>query len=648
MSVNDKKDYLKKQIQDYLENKHGLNVQKNFKCLNPAHDDKNPSMSLNKQAYNVKCFSCGETYDIFDLIGLDYNINDFMGQLNKACEIYGIEQVIYNQNQQVRPQAMGKSKVKPIEAKPDNFNYKKYLDKARANIDDCTYLEDRGISKELTAKYGIGYDPNFNISTGGQEWQAVIIPTSTNSFIARNIKADTESKFKVRAKGKRIPFNLEALKQNDRPIYIVEGEIDALSVLEVGGIAIGLGGDNNQARLVEAIKKSGNQAPLIVAFDNDKSGQEQGQNLLSKLKEMGAPAYMLNPYGNYNDPNDYLIADRQAFKESIESQEQVISEVYQLELEKIRNDYIGTNSVSSYIQDFINGIGDGVNTSYVPTGFLNFDKLLDGGLYAGLYVVGAISSLGKTTLVMQAADQIAQLGQDVLIFSLEMARYELMSKSISRQTYLIAKENKIDTRNAKTARGITTARNYQKYNRTEKDLIKKATEKYSNYANNLFISEGIGDIGVKEIKEIVERHIKITGNRPVIVIDYLQILAPYDIRATDKQNTDKAVLELKRLSRDYKIPVLAISSLNRNSYSQEISMSAFKESGAIEYGSDVLIGLQLVTGDEKRTEKAIDKASAKDIRRIQAKILKNRNGRPRTSQEFDFYTLFNYFKESDN
>lgn len=357
---------------------------------------------------------------------------------------------------------------------------------------------------------------------------------------------------------------------------------------------------------------------------------------------------MINPYGQYNDPNDYLIADRRAFKESIESQEQVISEVYQLELEKIRNDYIGTNSVSSYIQDFINGIGDEVNTSYIPTGFTKFDKLLDGGLYAGLYIVGAISSLGKTTVVMQIADQIAQQGQDVLIFSLEMARYELMSKSISRQTYLLAKENKIDTRNAKTARAITTARNYPKYNRTEKDLIKKATETYSDYSNNLFINEGIGDIGVREIKEIVEKHIRITGNRPVIVIDYLQILAPYDVRATDKQNTDKAVLELKRLSRDYKIPVLAISSLNRESYTKEISMSAFKESGAIEYGSDVLIGLQLVTGDEKRNEKLIDKVNSKDIRQIQAKILKNRNGRPRTSQEFDFYTLFNYFKESDN
>ena len=56
---------------------------------------------------------------------------------------------------------------------------------------------------------------------------------------------------------------------------------------------------------------------------------------------------------------------------------------------------------------------------------------------------------------------------------------------------------------------------------------------------------------------------------------------------------DKAVLELKRISRDFKLPVIAVSSLNRMSYGQRISMEAFKESGAIEYSSDVLIGLQL-------------------------------------------------------
>lgn len=647
MNFEEKKDYIREQIQNYLETRHNINTRKNFKCLNPAHDDKNPSMSLNKKANNVKCFSCGATYDIFDLIGLDYGINDFIGQFNQACNLYGVEPVIKNQSNPTPKQAIGKSKRQPIDIKTDDFDYKTYLDKARANINDCTYLEDRGISKELIIKYGIGYDPNFNISTGSQEWQAVIIPTSASSFIARNIKADTDSKFKVRAKGKRIPFNLEALSQSDRPIYIVEGEIDALSILEVGGIAIGLGGDNNQTRLIDAIKEAGSQAPLIVAFDNDKSGQEQGQNLLDKLKEIGAPAYMLNPYGNYNDPNDYLVADRQAFKESIKEQEETILAINEIEKERLKNEYIRANSTASHLQSFINGIGDEANTAYIPTGFSKLDELLNGGLYEGLYIVGAISSLGKTTLVLQIADQIAQQGKDVLVFSLEMARNELMAKSISRNTILIANENKIDSSNAKSNLGITTARRYAKYSKVEKDLIKSATEAYSKYAQNLFIYEGVGNIGVEEIKETVKEHIRITGNRPLVVIDYLQILAPNDVRATDKQNTDKAVIELKRLSRDCKIPVLAISSLNRSSYSQEISMSAFKESGAIEYGSDCLIGLQ-IADMEKRTEASTDEAKSKIVRDIEAKILKFRNGRTGQSVKMKFYCQFNYFKEANN
>ena len=83
-----------------------------------------------------------------------------------------------------------------------------------------------------------------------------------------------------------------------------------------------------------------------------------------------------------------------------------------------------TDTEKNYLQEFTNGIADSVNTPYIPTGFSNLDKILEGGLYEGLYIVGAISSLGKTTLITQIADQIAEAGEDVLIFSLEMARSE--------------------------------------------------------------------------------------------------------------------------------------------------------------------------------------------------------------------------------
>ena len=46
--------------------------------------------------------------------------------------------------------------------------------------------------------------------------------------------------------------------------------------------------------------------------------------------------------------------------------------------------------------------------------------------------------------------------------------------------------------------------------------------------------------------------------KPVVLIDYLQILAPYSDKLTDKQSVDKNILELKRLSRDYKIPIIII------------------------------------------------------------------------------------------
>jgi len=124
-------------------------------------------------------------------------------------------------------------------------------------------------------------------------------------------------------------------------------------------------------------------------------------------------------------------------------------------------------------------------------------------------------------------------------------------------------------------------------------LIDEAIKNYETFGQQIYILEGIGNIGVNEIRNQINQHIQFTGKAPVVIVDYLQILAPSNERATDKQNTDKAVLELKRISRDYKIPVLGISSFNRENYNVEVSMQAFKESGAIEYSSDVLIGLQL-------------------------------------------------------
>ena len=171
----------------------------------------------------------------------------------------------------------------------------------------------------------------------------------------------------------------------------------------------------------------------------------------------------------------------------------------QEELEAQKEEYL-KNSTANHLQEFINGITNSVNTPYIPTGFSNLDKILEGGLYEGLYIVGAISSLGKTTFITQIADQIAEAGQDVLIFSLEMARSEIMAKSISRLTLLDVLQNNGNIQDAKTTRGVTTGSRYINYSPTEKALIKRSITSYGAYAGNIYISEGIGDIGTEQIR----------------------------------------------------------------------------------------------------------------------------------------------------
>jgi replicative DNA helicase len=205
-------------------------------------------------------------------------------------------------------------------------------------------------------------------------------------------------------------------------------------------------------------------------------------------------------------------------------------------------------------------------------------------------------------------------------------------------------DNGGDTKNAKTARGITAGMRYLSYSQAERDLINEAVKDYAKYAEHIYIHEGVGDIGAAQIRQAVETHIQITGAKPVVVVDYLQILAPYDVRATDKQNTDKAVLELKRLSRDYKLPVIGISSFNRENYDTGASMKAFKESGSIEYSCDVLFGLQLEGMDEKGFD--VNAAKQNDPRRIELVVLKNRNGATGGKVRFSYYPRFNLYMEA--
>ncbi|WP_049946293.1 bifunctional DNA primase/helicase, partial [Butyrivibrio sp. WCD2001] len=499
----------------------------------------------------------------------------------------------------------------------------------------------------------------FNVDDTGQQsfskWRVLIIPTGKGSFIARNIDTPKEpvKKNRYRKKGANVIFNSKALYTANKPIFVVEGELDALSVIEAGGEAIGLGSTSNYAQLINLLKAKQAVQPLILALDADEEGRKTEEKLAEELTALQASFYRYNLYGAAKDANEALLLDREGFISEVASAERAKEAELEAMAEAAKEDYLKT-SAAHELQNFLGGITDSADTPALSTGFKILDHVLDGGLYEGLYIIGAISSLGKTTLALQIVDQLAQQGQDCLVFSLEMARSELIAKSISRLTFLAA-ERKAD---AKTTRGITAGARWKSYSDTEKALINKAMQTYKDFAQHIYIHEGVGDIGIQQVADTVKQHIAITGNKPVVLIDYLQILAPYDMRASDKQNTDKATLELKRLSRDCKIPVIGISSFNRDNYTAPVNNASFKESGAIEYSADVLIGLQYEGMDyqegetdnarQKRIRELIknmeEKARTGEAQTLQAKVLKNRNG-SKGQAEFSFYAMFNCFEE---
>ena len=645
MDRQEAREQLKEQLKPYVESitrkSKGANMYVCPLCGSGTGSHSTGAFSIKGTSW--KCFSCNEGGDIFDLIGKHEGITDYSEQLKRAGELFGISIDIYR--------ATAQEDFREYQNPPKNeqythnnihtTDYTQFFLQANRDIEKTSYH--RGLSIETLNRFKIGYVESWRHpkAPNAPASPRLIIPTSKESYLARDTRDQIPEEQKPYTKSKVGSihlFNAKALQNATKPIFIVEGELDALSIIEVGGEAVALGTTTKVKSLLELLKTKKPEQPLIIALDNDEAGEKAYRELSEGLKGLSIPFYRLNPAGEYKDANEALQGNREALRQAVEEAEHIQDEAEQAQ----REAYLNT-STAHYLQSFIDGIADSVNTPYIPTGFKTLDAVLDGGLYEGLYIVGAISSLGKTTLITQIADQIAQAGQDVLIFSLEMARAEIMAKSISRHTLQQVLSSGGDIRNAKTTRGITTGKRYEGYNKTERELINGAIVAYSQYAGHIYISEGIGDIGAEQIRETVKQHTLFTGNTPVVIIDYLQILAPYSERATDKQNTDKAVMELKRISRDFKTPVIGISSFNRANYSVAVTMEAFKESGAIEYSSDVLIGLQLKGAGKKDFD--ANEAKKKSPREIELVILKNRNGSTGDKLGYRYYPLFNYFEE---
>ena len=276
------------------------------------------------------------------------------------------------------------------------------------------------------------------------------------------------------------------------------------------------------------------------------------------------------------------------------------------------------------------------------TGFNNIDEKT-GGLYPGLYVIGAQSSLGKTTFIHQMGDQLAAAGDTVLFFSLEQSLFELTTKSLARESF------KLDVKNDA---GAVSAIELRAGAKTEK--VNNGYRAYMQYAKRMIIKECNFDENIESIETTVKKFIADTGVKPIVIIDYLQIIPALDPRMSDKEKTDQHMKRLKVLQRNNDLVLFVISALNRANYLTEISFESFKESGGIEYTADVIWGMQYsvistdptfksaAQGKLNEQRRKIQDAKKATPRKIELVCLKNRYGRD-YSAYFLYYPKYDYF-----
>ena len=514
-----------------------------------------------------------------------------------------------------------------------------YIARCRADLAKTDYLSRRGISPTTTDLFLIGYDKHFPIGNG-QTMPAVIFFTGESSLEARNTDLAADSHERHRKQGKGQIFNLAALSK-DKPIFVTEGIIDALSIIEVGGEAISAGGTSGVNLLLEAIQKSPVTAPsLILAFDNDEAGINAQERAKQGLTELNFPFEVVSKefFGNAKDANEALCADRAIFQAKVQQaiEQSVTHSSLQGKSYKTvpkaqgvklycMGEYMGNNHFERERSHF-------ANLPKLHTGLSNLDGELY-SIYPGVYLIGGIPSSGKTSFALQIFDNLAKQGQDVLFFSAEQTAQEIAAKSLAR--LMFAHYGDVGGMSSIEIRRNTDMLQQEKIDRT-------VSEYQRTIAPHFSFLDIIHARNIDNVSATIEDFINSTGKTPCVCVDYLQVLE-IDERLPDMERVAEISKHLRQIQARWGLPLFVVSSFNRSNYLSTVDFESFKGSGNLEYDADVILGLQLqLAGTEVFAAKELgaskdvvtkgqkrfltEKAKNQQPRQMELVCLKNRYG----------------------
>lgn len=601
---------------------------------------------------NWYCHACDRGGDVIDAYqhrnGCDHNraLNELAAQIGITIDNKTTAAQEFSDDATERPQSDENAQKDKYPAGDEkgahSADFTAYYEICRDRITDpaaISYLQARGIDLETAKACGLGYDPAADPATEpgamGDEFKAhptprIIAPCTKDFYIARSIDPSTPKQYKApNPKDSHTQlFNAAALF-SPNAVFVTEGIFDALSLITKGEAAVATNGKGNGNLLLQQLQNSPAQAAFIICPDNDDDPTtaaqttQQAEELNNDLRAMGYTSIIYNVAGEHHDTNDALRADPAALEQNIAAAKAAL----QKELD--RDD----------ITDFLEKIQ---TTAYKgkATGLRFFDDLLGGGILSqSLLLLLAAPGVGKTTLIMQLAEALAERGEPVVFFNLEMSREQMLAKAISNKLH----------RNGynKTAKEVL-----QGYRWTDADR-ERVTAAAQDYRQSIYpylqYNPGTGSDGEKigsNLEKILQ-YIREKGDAakakgepaPAVVIDYLHKLTSSE--HTDVAETIKhAVDGLKQYAIDYDSFCITIGAVNRDSMIKgKVHIHSGRDSSGIEYEGDYILTMNYKAIDAGKV-KITDTAACDDLKKAPRREMILRLEKGRLDQQADTQTIF--------
>jgi len=306
---------------------------------------------------------------------------------------------------------------------------------------------------------------------------------------------------------------------------------------------------------------------------------------------------------------------------AIDMVEDIQGKLFKIATESEDGDFKDINLITDLTLDYIKTqVGKEGLLTGIDTGFTDLNRMTSGFGEGDLVIIAARPAMGKTSFVLNIAANVLRNNNGVAIFSLEMPAEQLMLRMLSSHS-------SIPLQNIRTGN----------MNDEEMSKITEAVDYFST--RKLFVD----DNSMQTIHSVRSKIRKLKATHPetnLVIIDYLQLMVG------DNKERHIAVAEisrgLKMLARELKLPILALSQLNRGLEGRPDKrpmMSDLRESGAIEQDADIIMFVyrddvykireakQKIKEAEQKGEKAQDIViQEKDIEDSEIIIGKQRNG----------------------